>query len=141
MESIITATTVQSLIPQKAPFVMVDALYVFEENTLTAGLTVSEDNIFTTGGQFTEPGIVEHMAQSVALYTGYQYHLKNEQAPTGYIGSIKEVSITRLPEIGEKLITSVSVLQEFMGITLVDIVTSVNDEQIAKSQMKTVLAK
>lgn len=120
---------------------MVDALYVFEENALTAGLTVSDDNIFTENGKFKEPGIVEHMAQSVALYTGYQYHLKKEQAPTGYIGSIKEVSITRLPETGEKLITSVSVLQEFMGITLVDIVTSVNDEQIAKSQMKTVLAK
>lgn len=131
----------QSLIPQKAPFVMVDALYKFEENALTAGLTVNEDNIFTKDGQFAEPGIVEHMAQSVALYTGYQYHLKNEPAPTGYIGSIKEVSITRLPQTGEKLVTNVSVLQEFMGITLVDIVTSVNDEQIAKSQMKTVLAK
>lgn len=141
MESIIGKELVQSLLPQKAPFVMADALYVFEENALTAGLTVTGDNIFTKDGRFTEPGIVEHMAQSVALYTGYQYHLKQEQAPTGYIGSIKEVSITRLPETGEKLVTSVSVLQEFMGITLVDIVTSVNDVQIAKSQMKTVLAK
>lgn len=141
MESIINKETVQRLIPQKAPFVMVDALYVFNENALTAGLTVTENNIFTTEGKFTEPGIVEHMAQSVALYTGYQFHLKQEQAPTGYIGSIKEVSITRLPETGEKLVTSVSVLQEFMGITLVDVVTSINDEQIAKSQMKTVLAK
>lgn len=141
MESIISKDTVQTLIPQKAPFVMVDALYKFEENAITAGLTVSEDNIFTNEGKFTEPGVVEHMAQSVALYTGYQFHLKQEHAPTGYIGSIKEVSITRLPETGEKLVTSVTVLQEFMGITLVDIVTSINGEQIAKSQMKTVLAK
>lgn len=141
MESMISTETVQALIPQKAPFVMVDALYTFGENALTAGLTVTEGNIFTNEGKFTEPGIVEHMAQSVALYTGYQYYLKQEQAPTGYIGSIKEVSITRLPENGEKLVTSVSVLQEFMGITLVDIVTSINNEPIAKSQMKTVLAK
>ena len=141
MESIIDKETVQSLIPQKAPFVMVDALYVFEENALTAGLTVEEENIFTENGYFTEPGIVEHMAQSVALYTGYQYYLKKEEAPIGYIGSIKDVAIIRLPQINEKLVTGVTVLQEFMGITLVDIITTIGGEEIAKSQMKTVLAK
>ena len=38
---------------------------------------------------FVESGIIEHMAQSVALHTGYQFYLRKEQAPTGYIGSIK----------------------------------------------------
>jgi 3-hydroxyacyl-[acyl-carrier-protein] dehydratase len=141
MESIVSKETVENLIPQKAPFVMVDKLLKFEENTIIAGLTIPADNIFVDNGKFTEPGIVEHMAQSVALYTGYQYHLKNEPAPTGYIGSIKDVVITELPEAGDSLVTEVSVLQEFMGITLVNIITKKNDKQIAASQMKTVLAK
>ena len=40
-----------------------------------------------------------------------------------------------------KLRTTVSIFQEFGGITLVDVVTKLNDVEIAKGQMKTVLAK
>lgn len=141
MKSILEKNQVENLIPQKAPFVMVDKLFAFGENTITAGLTVAADNIFVENGNFNESGIVEHMAQSVALYTGYQYFLKNEPAPTGYIGSIKNVEVLELPLPGEDLVTEVSVLQEFMGITLVDIITKRNNLQIASSQMKTVLAK
>lgn len=141
METIVAKDIVETLIPQKWPFVMVDKLLHFEENALTAGLTIPADNIFVQNGVFTESGIVEHMAQSVALYTGYQYYLKNEPAPTGYIGSVKDVEITALPNAGDDLITEVSVLQEFMGITLVNIVTKKDNAIIATSQMKTVLAK
>lgn len=131
---------VENLIPQKAPFVMVDKLIFFEENKIIAGLTIPQENIFILNDVFQESGLVEHMAQSVALYTGYQYYLKNEPAPTGYIGSIKTIEINRLPKLGENIETTVSVLQEFMGVTLVDIVSKVNDEIIVTSQMKTVLA-
>lgn len=131
---------VENLIPQKFPFVMVDKLLFFEENKIIAGLTIPQENIFTSSDVFQESGLVEHMAQSVALYTGYQYYLKNEPAPTGYIGSIKTIEINRLPKLGENIETTVSVLQEFMGVTLVDIISKVNDEIIGTSQMKTVLA-
>ncbi|MXN90000.1 hypothetical protein GR160_02075 [Flavobacterium sp. Sd200] len=141
MEAVTDKNFVESLIPQKAPFVMVDKLLHFAENNVVAGFTIHEDNIFVQNGRFTEPGIIEHMAQTVALYTGYQFYLKKEPAPTGYIGSIKEVTVEKLPVVGNELVTEVSVLQEFMGITLVNIVTKLNDTEIAKSQMKTVLAK
>ena len=131
---------VGSLIPQKFPFVMVDKLLSFSENEVVAGLTVSEDNIFFNAGKFQESGLIEHMAQSVALFTGYQFYLKNEPAPTGYIGSIKSITIAELPALGDKIETTVNVLQEFMGVTLVDIVSKVNDKEIARGQMKTVLA-
>ncbi|WP_264558308.1 hypothetical protein [Flavobacterium sp. N2270] len=137
---ILDTTFVENLIPQKAPFVMVDKLLLFEENKIVAGLTVSNKNIFTSNEVFQESGLVEHMAQSVALYTGYQYFLKNEPAPTGYIGSIKTIQINRLPKLNEQVETSVTVLQEFMGVTLVDIISRVNNEVIGTSQMKTVLA-
>ena len=64
---------IQNLIPQKDPFVMVDKLLFFSENKVVSGLLVSEENIFSKHQIFTEPGIIEHMAQTVALYTGYQY--------------------------------------------------------------------
>ncbi|ESU28129.1 darC1 protein [Flavobacterium saliperosum S13] len=119
---------------------MVDKLLSFSEDEVVAGLTVSEDNIFVTDGIFQESGLIEHMAQSVALFTGYQFHLKNEPAPTGYIGSIKSITIAELPKLEAEIETTVNVLQEFMGVTLVDIVSRVNNKEVARGQMKTVLA-
>ena len=88
MESILDKNTVEDLLPQKFPFVMVDSLFSYEETSLTSGFTIKEDNIFADNGNFAESGLIEHMAQSVALHTGYNFFLKKEQAPTGYIGSI-----------------------------------------------------
>jgi len=132
---------VQQLLPQKFPFVMVDTLFEYSETMLVSGLKVESDNILVTDGNLTESGLIEHMAQSVALHTGYQFFLRKEPAPTGYIGSIKEIEITALPQLNEKIKTAVNILHEFAGITLVDISTSVNDKEIARGQMKTILAK
>lgn len=141
MEALLQKNIVEELIPQKAPFVMVDTLFHYEENCIVAGFTVPENHLFTDNGIFAESGMVEHMAQSVALYTGYQFYLKKETPPTGYIGSIKDIEILELPLAGDMLVTEAKVLQEFMGITLVDIITKKNNIQIASAQMKTVLAK
>lgn len=132
---------VETLIPQKFPFVMVDTLYSYSETELVSGFTIQSDAIFFERDRLVESGIIEHMAQSVALHTGYQFYLRNEQAPTGYIGSLKDIEINKLPELHDEIRTTVSILQEFGGITLVDVVTKLNDVEIAKGQMKTVLAK
>lgn len=127
-------------IPQRDPIVMVDQLIQYSENQLIAGHLVKKDRLFTTN-VLTEPGLIEHMAQSVALHTGYSYFLKQENAPVGYIGSISQLVINRLPKIDENITTYVQIIQEFGGITLVDIVSKVEEEIIASGQMKTVIAK
>ncbi|MFT3793723.1 hypothetical protein [Flavobacterium sp.] len=132
---------VGNLIPQKFPFVMVDKLLSYSETSIVAGLEVVEDNIFYKDGTFLEPGLIEHMAQTVALHTGYQFYLRQEMAPTGYIGSISGVEIKALPQLGDEIETAVTILQEFAGITMVQISTTVNGNEIASGQMKTVLAK
>lgn len=128
------------LIPQKSPFVMVDKLLHFEENKVIAGLTISEENILTQNTKFTAPGLIEHMAQSVALYTGYRFYIKNENAPIGYIGAIKKAEIFELPSIGKELKTTVVILHDIMGVTLVTVETECDGKLIASSEMKTVLA-
>lgn len=132
---------VENLIPQKFPFVMVDSMLSYTETALVSGFNIKSDNIFFENNTFLEAGLIEHMAQSVALHTGYQFFLKNETAPTGYIGSIKEIEIKKLPKINDSIQSTVTILHEFAGITLVNIVTTLNNEEIANGQMKTVLAK
>jgi len=132
---------VENLLPQKFPFVMVDTLYSFTAASLVSGLQIQSNNIFFENGTFLEAGLIEHMAQSVALHTGYDFFLRNEIAPTGYIGSIKDIEIKKLPKINDTIQSTVTILQEFAGITLVNIVTTLNNEEIANGQMKTVLAQ
>lgn len=139
-EKITDRSIVEDLIPQKKPFVMVDALLSFTSESITAGLTISKDNLFTNNGVFCEPGLIEHMAQSVALHTGYDFFLKQEPAPTGYIGAIKKVTITKLPLVQDSLETTVNIIQEFMGITMVEIKTYCDGDLIAFGEMKTALA-
>lgn len=128
---------VESLIPQRAPFVMVHELSEYSENHLISGFEVKEDNLFIQDGFFQASGLIEHQAQSVALHTGYKYYLLGKDAPTGYIGAIKSFEAEILPKIGDQLKSEVTILNEVMGVTLVDIITRLNGEVIAKSQMKT----
>ena len=84
---------------------------------------------------------MENMAQTVALHTGYEYMLKGELAPTGYLGSIKKVEILELPKIEDSIRTEVNILHEFAGVTLVDVsVFDASNRIIAFGQMKTVIA-
>jgi predicted hotdog family 3-hydroxylacyl-ACP dehydratase len=131
---------VEKLLPQKAPFVMVDKIYAYTEQSIISGLTVKQDNILFNKGCFTEAGLIEHMAQTIALHTGYSYYLKQESAPVGYIGSIKDIEIKALPKLGDELQTTATILHEFAGVTLVDISAKINNTEIARGKMKTVLA-
>lgn len=130
---------VESLIPQKFPFVMVSGISEYSEEHLISCFEIKEDNIFVHDRVFQASGLIEHQAQSVALHTGYKFYLLGKEAPTGYIGAIKTFEAQNLPEIGDQLVSEVKIINEMMGVTLVEIVTKINDEVIAKSEMKTVV--
>ncbi|AXT53874.1 hypothetical protein D1818_24775 [Aquimarina sp. BL5] len=134
---------IKKLIPQKDPFVMIDKLLYFNSEKVVSGLKVTSDNILTSDEYFTEGGIIENMAQSIALHRGYRGYInrgKDDKPKTGFIGSIKDATIHTLPRIGTELITTVEIIAEIMQVSLVKI--SVNDSVgnlIATSEMKTII--
>lgn len=139
-EPIITADKILQLIPQRPPFVMVDTLYEYTQLTGTTGFSIPKDNILVEEGFFSEPGLIEHMAQSMSLHRGYHGFLAGLEKPkTGFIGVIKFVEILELPKAGSRLKTHVEILHEIMNVTSVSAVTE-NEAGIviARSEMKTV---
>lgn len=128
-------------LPHRPPILMVDGLIQHKPYFGLTSLTVHPNLIFIDNNQLAETGLIEHMAQSVALYAGYGYFLKNKTPPIGYIGSISNLTIYSLPNIHQQIHTQVIILQEFAEITLVELTTYMQDQQIAKGQMKTVVAK
>lgn len=140
MANLLPVKDISNLIPQKKPFVMVDTLLSFTNENIVSNFTIKNNNIFLEDNLFLEPGLIENMAQTVALHTGYDFFMKGETAPTGYIGSIKKAEVYKLPKCNETITTEAKILHEFMGVTMVEtIVRNANNEIIAQAEMKTVI--
>ena len=124
------------LIPQREPIVMIDSFQAEEDGTSSTQLQIGKDNIFCDDHAFQECGLVEHIAQSAAARLGNAYLSKNMDIPIGYIGSVDKMKIISLPLIGELLKTRLKVIQELLGITLINAEVYSNDKLIAECKMK-----
>jgi predicted hotdog family 3-hydroxylacyl-ACP dehydratase len=135
-QPIIQGADICKYIPQRSPIVMVDSFYGLEGNTSVSGLTIEENNMFCVGGRLLDGGLIEHIAQSGAMQIGYMALSQGAEVPLGFIGSINKLSISRLPEAGEKLHTTITFEAQVGDITLVGATVRVADEVIAQGKMK-----
>ena len=124
------------LIPQRNPIVMVDTFFCADEEGAETGLHVQPDNLFCEGGFLREPGVIEHVAQSAAAFAGYAPYQKGKSPKLGFIGEVKKFKIARLPKVGEVLHTSLHILGEAAGVTLISAETKAGEEMLATGQMK-----
>ncbi|WP_051210033.1 hypothetical protein [Gelidibacter mesophilus] len=131
--------TIKKLLPHREPMIMVDALLKYTNGEATVGLTILKDNLFVTKAEFSETGLIEHMAQAAALYIGFKNHDQNQAAKEGFIASIKKLHIQRLPKVGEVLKTEVTIIHEIMHMSTVKLSIFINDVEIATAEMNTVL--
>lgn len=135
-EPILTGEGLYKLIPQRPPIVMVDSFFEADTESATTGLTIQCDNIFCLDGIMQEAGIIEHVAQSAAAFAGYAPYTKGESPKLGFIGEVKRFKILNLPHAGDSLVTTLKVLGEAAGVTLISAETLKGSEVIATGQMK-----
>ncbi|HLV23281.1 MAG TPA: hypothetical protein VKY36_00695 [Moheibacter sp.] len=130
------------LIPQRNPFVLVDSIYEHGDDEILSGFRIPRNHILVDSlGNFSEAGIIEHFAQSIALHQGYDFYLKNEPAPVGYIGSIKNIEIHQLPKAGQEIKTRIKILQQILGVTMVRGEVYLDNSVIANGEMRTIIAR
>lgn len=140
-KAIICGDDILKLIPQRPPIVMVDSFFGIEEDRSYSGLTVTADNIFCEAGKLQETGLIEHIAQSAAARIGYLYTQRGEEVPLGFIGSVDKLKVYSLPEIGMKLFTEITVVQEVFDITLIAAQVKAGEELMAECRMKIFIKK
>jgi predicted hotdog family 3-hydroxylacyl-ACP dehydratase len=128
--------TIQRLLPQRPPMLMVDALTEISENSAITRLFVTAGNLFLCNNCLSESGIVEHIAQSAAVRTGYLALQQGKEPATGLLCSIDRLSIFSLPDVGDSIETALTVLQEIENITLVEATSTVGERTIAHGKMK-----
>lgn len=137
-----SAEEILKLIPQRPPFVLVDKIYSHSDHEILSGFTIPENHVLVNGkGKLSEAGIIEHFAQTIALYQGYYYYLKNLPAPVGYIGSIRNIDIFELPEINQEIRTKLTIINQLMGVTMVSGEVYLDEKLIAQGEMRTIIAK
>ena len=130
--------TINQLIPQRDPILMVDELLEVDGEQAQTCFTIRPENIFLDEeGWFEENGMIEHIAQSASAFAGYKAILAGAaEPPLGYIGEVKKFHCYRRPIIGEQLLTTITLGPEVNGVTLLSGQTHVGDEMVAQTQMK-----
>jgi predicted hotdog family 3-hydroxylacyl-ACP dehydratase len=125
-----------SLIPQKAPFVMIDKLVHSDEKTTRTILAIRADNILLEDGFFSAAGLVENIAQTAAARVGFIARELNEEPPVGYIGAIKNLEIFALPETGDVIETEITISNHIFDVTIITGKVTNHQKVIAQCEMK-----
>ncbi len=123
------------LIPQRAPFVMVDKVISFTESTVITEFTANSENVFCENNEFIEAGLIENIAQSAAAMEGCFAKENNQEVRIGFIGSVKSLKIHRNARIGELLTTSVEVVNQVLGINIIKGQVKSNNELLVECEM------
>ena len=132
----ISAENILSLIPQRHPFVMVDALTGGDEKTSRTQLLVRADNVLVYDGELSEAGLTENIAQTAAAGVGYRAIQNGEAVLTGYIGAIKNLEVFAQPKVGDVINTEVTIENKVFDVTIISGNVCCNNELIAKCEMK-----
>ncbi|MEO6669709.1 MAG: 3-hydroxyacyl-ACP dehydratase [Ferruginibacter sp.] len=133
---LVSKENIVSLIPQKAPFVMIDQLIETDETTTRTTFMVREDNIFVEDGILREPALVENIAQTAAARAGYLVQKENLPVRVGYIGAIKDLEIFILPKINDNLETEIVIMNQVFDVTLIAGTVRCNGRVMAQCEMK-----
>ncbi len=128
---------VLTLLPQRRPFVMIDHLTAIDEVTTVTTLLVTPDNIFAEGDRLNPCSMVEIIAQTCAARMGFMNkYIYHNEVKLGFIGSIRNLCLTRAPRMGETLTTSIRIIEEVMQLTLVEATVMAGEETVATAEMK-----
>jgi predicted hotdog family 3-hydroxylacyl-ACP dehydratase len=111
-----------ALLPQKPPMVMVDKLLECTGQKAITGFKIEPGNLLVKNDLFSESGLIENMAQSAALMTGWLASMEQDgeqKNPIGVIGAVKDLQVFFLPLAGSDILTEIEVLYKVANATIV----------------------
>lgn len=129
-------TDILPLVPQRAPFVMIDTLVACNEQGATTWFTVKPDNLFVENNQLREPALVENIAQTAAARMGYICRAENRPVPVGFIGAVQNLRVTALPATGDLLHTTITIKNQVFNATVITGEIKTGDKLLATCDMK-----
>ncbi|PWJ58559.1 hypothetical protein CLV98_104419 [Dyadobacter jejuensis] len=137
----IDSKNITDLIPQRAPFVMVDALTSVEAHRFESTFLIEADNIFLSKDVLGESALIENVAQTSAAGFSMVESAAGGEPKMGYIGSITRVEVHSLPKLGQTIRTIVEPTHRLDNIVMVKGSSFVGEVLLLSCEMKIVLSK
>lgn len=132
---------ITNYIPQRAPFVMIDALLSATESSFKSTFDILPENIFLSEGILSEAALVENIAQTCAAGFGYQGIQKGEtSSQLGYIGALSRLEVLAKSTVNDHIETTVTILSQFENIYLIEGIATSGGAELLRCQMKIVRA-
>jgi 3-hydroxyacyl-[acyl-carrier-protein] dehydratase len=144
-QMLVSRENVLTFIPQREPIVMVHGLLEHGPKISKALFTVEEGNLFVRDGRLLPSGLMEHIAQSAAIRSGYAFSQMPmgegpAKPPVGFIAALKDFEVHALPMVGDALHTTITELNVIGNMTVVQGEVFRGDMLVASCEMKVFLS-
>lgn len=110
---------IEEYIPQRSPVIMVDELMEAGENHAVSSFLVARGNIFIVNGRFSEAGLIENIAQTAALHSGYWCRKLGVEVTPGFIAAIKNLKIDGAPVVGNSIVTEIRITNMVLDAAII----------------------
>lgn len=135
----ISKENIEKVIPQRAPFIMVDNLLEASMTNLESDFLVRSENIFVKNEMLQEPALIENIAQTCAAGFGFLESQKDGKPRLGFIGGISKVEVHSLPKVNAKINTKVEVTYRLENVFLIKGENFCNGKKLLECEMKIIV--
>ncbi len=126
-------------IPQRPPMVLIDELLRSDATSAITIFSILPTTIFVEAEKFTEPGLIENIAQTAAAMVGYECDTLGIPVPIGFIAAVKDLKINFIPEVNSTIRTTVTVTNTVMNVTIIQGKVEQSEKLVCSCEMKIVI--
>ena len=120
---------------------MIDELLEATDTAATSAFKILPENILVDAGQFTEPGLIENIAQTAAAMVGYQCMIQQVPVPVGFIAAVKDLKVLALPPVETVIQTQIQVTNTVMDVTIVQGKVEQSGKLLCSCEMRILVQK
>lgn len=107
-----TFPPIETLLPHGPTIRMLDRLDAWDDGYVQCSTRVREDSPFVEDGELSSIITLEHLAQTVAAYLGYEAHLRGKNPSIGMVVACRDYRMHRATlKVGEELVIRAQMIQ------------------------------
>lgn len=118
------------LTPQGPDFIYVDRLQTANDAFAESRYTVKGSEVLFGEGKLSAPALIENAGQTSGAWEVWMNREKGKAVPMGYLASVSDVNVARLPAEGETIITTIKRIAELGQNRMYSAETRIEEERI-----------
>jgi predicted hotdog family 3-hydroxylacyl-ACP dehydratase len=134
----ISKEKIESYIPQRTPFIMLDNLVEATDEMFKTDFKVLPDNIFVENGVLREFALIENIAQSCSAGLAITKMFSEKRNADGFIGAISKLKLYDLPQVNDTIYTIVKLIAQLENMFLLKGENFVNGKKLLECELKLV---